>query len=62
MGNGKGTGKRPIAALSMPVVILPGGRRLEAPSFRELADIVGLQTRPKHTHYDVVIIGGGPAG
>jgi thioredoxin reductase (NADPH) len=48
--------------LSLPLVILPGGRRLEAPSYRELADIVGLQTTPKHTDYDVVIIGGGPAG
>jgi len=51
-----------FSRLSMPLVILPGGRRLEAPSFRELADIVGLQTKPKHTDYDVVIIGGGPAG
>ena len=48
--------------LAMPLVILPGGRRLQAPTFRELADIVGLQTVPKHADYDVVIIGGGPAG
>jgi thioredoxin reductase (NADPH) len=48
--------------LAMPLVILPGGRRLEAPSFRELANIVGLQTAPKQVDYDVVIIGGGPAG
>jgi len=51
-----------FSGLSLPLVILPGGRRLEAPSFRELAAIVGLQTKPKHTDYDVVIIGGGPAG
>ena len=48
--------------LALPLVFLPGGRRLEAPSFREVADIVGLQTVPKHSDYDVVIIGGGPAG
>jgi len=35
-----------FSGLSMPLVILAGGRRLEAPSFRELADIVGLQTKP----------------
>jgi thioredoxin reductase (NADPH) len=51
-----------FAGLALPLVILPGGRRLPAPSFRELAEIVGLQTVPKHSDYDVVIIGGGPAG
>src|SRR6185503_3409566 len=38
-----------FSGLSLPLVMLPGGRRLEAPSFRELAAIVGLQTKPKHT-------------
>jgi thioredoxin reductase (NADPH) len=51
-----------FAGHAMPLVVLPGGRRLESPSFRELADIVGLQTTPKHIDYDVVIVGGGPAG
>ena len=51
-----------FSARTLPLVILPGGRRLEAPSFRDLAEIVGLQTKPKHSDYDVVIIGGGPAG
>ncbi|HEX5075334.1 MAG TPA: FAD-dependent oxidoreductase [Gemmatimonadaceae bacterium] len=51
-----------FSRLALPLVILPGGRRLEAPSFRQLAEIVGLQTNPKHTDYDVVIVGGGPAG
>jgi thioredoxin reductase (NADPH) len=48
--------------LAMPLVILASGRRLEAPSFRELADAVGLQTAPRRAEYDVVIVGGGPAG
>jgi len=51
-----------FAGLALPLVVLADGRRLEAPAFREIADIVGLQTKPKHADYDVVIIGGGPAG
>jgi thioredoxin reductase (NADPH) len=51
-----------FAGLSMPLVILANGRRLQAPSFRVLADAVGLQTVPKRTDYDVAIVGGGPAG
>jgi thioredoxin reductase (NADPH) len=46
----------------LPLVILPDGRRLEAPSMRQLANELGMQTEPKHDHYDVVIVGGGPAG
>lgn len=47
---------------TLPLVILPDGRRLEAPSFRVLADALGLQTEPRYDSYDVVIVGGGPAG
>jgi thioredoxin reductase (NADPH) len=46
-------------------VVLSDGRRLVAPSFRDLADALGLQTKPKldkHEVYDVAIVGGGPAG
>ena len=43
-------------------VVLSDGQRLEAPSFRALADALGLQTEPKHEVYDVAIVGGGPAG
>jgi thioredoxin reductase (NADPH) len=45
-----------------PVVVLADGSRLEAPSLRSLAKAVGLQTEPRHDSYDVVIVGGGPAG
>jgi thioredoxin reductase (NADPH) len=48
--------------LTMPLVVLRDGRRMEAPSFRALADALGLQTAPRRDAYDVVIIGGGPAG
>jgi thioredoxin reductase (NADPH) len=45
-----------------PIVELPGGRRLEAPSMRELAAAVGLDVQPAHGDYDVVILGAGPSG
>jgi thioredoxin reductase (NADPH) len=45
-----------------PMVILPGGQRMVTPNLRELAEKLGLQTRPKAAIYDVAIVGGGPAG
>ena len=44
------------------VVLLADGTRLETPTFRRLAEALGLQTEPTHDTYDVVIVGGGPAG
>jgi thioredoxin reductase (NADPH) len=43
-------------------VVLPSGRRLEAPTFRRLAEALELQTRPEDHAYDVVIVGGGMGG
>jgi len=45
-----------------PVVELPSGRRLVTPSLRELAEALGLATRPLREEYDVVVVGAGPAG
>lgn len=49
-----------------PLVIATDGARLSAPSFRELAVHVGLQTAPRagteSDPYDVVIVGAGPSG
>ncbi|HTR58339.1 MAG TPA: FAD-dependent oxidoreductase [Casimicrobiaceae bacterium] len=46
-----------------PIVILPDGTRLVTPSFREVAQGLGLQTMPAEgVVYDVAIIGAGPAG
>ena len=46
-----------------PLVILPDGARLVMPSFREVAQGLGLQTMPAEgVVYDVAIIGAGPAG
>ncbi len=46
----------------LPIVLLTDGTHLVAPTNLELADRIGLQTRAALPFYDVVIIGGGPAG
>ena len=48
--------------LRLPVVFFPDGTVLVEPDNRTLADKVGLQTQAKERFYDVIIIGGGPAG
>lgn len=46
----------------LPVVLFPDGSYLAAPSIRDLADKAGLQTQAHKPFYDVVVVGGGPAG
>jgi thioredoxin reductase (NADPH) len=48
--------------LPLPVVITPDGETLVEPSDAELADKVGLATAPLKDFYDLIVIGGGPAG
>jgi thioredoxin reductase (NADPH) len=50
------------AAAHCSVVLLPDGRILERPTPSVLAASVGLQVEPRHETYDLVIVGGGPAG
>jgi thioredoxin reductase (NADPH) len=47
---------------SLPVVIPPDGTALVAPTTAEVAAAVGLSTTPATDFYDLVVIGGGPAG
>ena len=49
-------------ASPLPVVLFPDGTTLCAPAHREIADKCGLQTHANKPFYDVVIVGGGPAG
>jgi thioredoxin reductase (NADPH) len=46
----------------LPVVITPSGDALIEPSDAELASFVGIDTVPTEDFYDLVVIGGGPAG
>jgi thioredoxin reductase (NADPH) len=48
--------------LALPVVITPDGETLIEPSDPDLASRVGLATTPSAGFYDLVVIGGGPAG
>ena len=49
-------------AAPYPVVELRDGTRLIAPTMRVLATVAGLTVAPGRARYDVVIVGGGPAG
>jgi thioredoxin reductase (NADPH) len=50
------------SSLNLPVVIFPDGSYIEEPSNSELAEKIGLKTRAQMPFYDLIIIGGGPAG
>jgi len=45
-----------------PAMRLADGTVVARPTTADAARLLGLQTRPKASEYDVVIIGGGPAG
>ncbi|MGH9135060.1 MAG: FAD-dependent oxidoreductase [Ilumatobacteraceae bacterium] len=51
-----------VDADNAPVVVLQDGRIFVDPSNIEIADAVGARTRPGSGIYDVVVVGGGPAG
>jgi thioredoxin reductase (NADPH) len=60
-------GQRLLAAAGtddreLPLVITPDGESLVQPSDPELASRVGLATTPSADFYDLIVIGGGPAG
>src|SRR3954463_11206428 len=46
----------------LPVALLEDGGVLERPTVLELAERLGVVGQPASEHYDLVIVGGGPAG
>lgn len=48
--------------LSLPLVLFPDGNSLLQPSIPEVAEKIGLRTQAEKPFYDLIIVGGGPAG
>jgi len=51
-----------VEADRLPVALLEDGSVLERPTILELAERLGVAGQPAQDHYDLVIVGGGPAG
>ena len=56
------TGSGAAVSPPYPVVVLRDGTRLITPTMRDVATAAGLTVAPGRARYDVVIVGGGPAG
>ena len=48
--------------LKLPMLLFPDGERIAQPDPSQIADRIGLRTRSAQEFYDLVILGGGPAG
>jgi len=51
-----------VAPVDQPVVLLFDGRVLVDPANEHIAEVLGVQTRPERSLYDLTVVGGGPAG
>jgi thioredoxin reductase (NADPH) len=48
--------------LSLPLVLFSEGSSLTQPSIAQVAEKIGLRTQAEKPFYDLIIVGGGPAG
>jgi len=48
--------------VTLPAVLFPDGEHLTDPDLRALGERIGLRTRAEKPFYDLVVVGGGPAG
>src|SRR5205085_2153210 len=55
---------RPLSSdlTKLPVILFQDGSNLISPSNLELASKVGIQTKANLPFYDLIVVGGGPAG
>jgi thioredoxin reductase (NADPH) len=51
-----------VSSERLPVAMLEDGTVMERPTVLELAEKLGVAAQPTAEHYDLVIVGGGPAG
>ena len=52
----------PEGMQKLPVVFFPDGTTMVQPTHRDLAERIGMQTHARENFYDLVVVGGGPAG
>ena len=52
----------PDGMARLPVVFFPDGTTMVQPTPRDLAQRLGMQTQARRPFYDLVVVGGGPAG
>ncbi len=51
-----------VRAEDLPLLIFPDGSHLTSPSDADIAERIGLSTAADSPFYDLVVVGGGPAG
>jgi thioredoxin reductase (NADPH) len=54
--------ERQLDASKLPIAILPDGAVLTQPTNHDIAGKIGLKTQAMQPFYDLIIVGGGPAG